>query len=201
MSALVPLSRSKAMTHTGETRLTRRRKALLVLVILVAGGLTALVLARPDLFTAEHFRKLGYLGVFLFAFLGSSTVVFPIPHLAFTFTMGSMLPPLLVGLTAGLGDALGELWGYLLGYSLEAKLRSLSIYPRVRGWMERNGVLSVFLLALFPVPFFDVAGVIGGSMGFPVWKFFGAAWTGKTIKSLLFAWGGYHSLAWLMGGS
>jgi uncharacterized membrane protein YdjX (TVP38/TMEM64 family) len=189
------------MTHTRETRLTRRRKALLALVILVAGGLTALALARPDLFTAEHFRKLGYLGVFLFAFLGSSTVVFPIPHLAFTFTMGSMLPPLLVGLTAGLGDALGELWGYLLGYSLEAKLRSLSIYPRVRGWMERNGVLTVFLLALFPVPFFDVAGVIGGSMGFPVWKFFGAAWTGKTIKSLLFAWGGYHSLGWLMGGS
>ncbi len=199
MSAWVPHSRSKTMTRTGETRLTRRRKALLALVLLVAGGLTATALIRPDLFTAEHFRKLGYLGVFLFAFLGSSTVVFPIPHLAFTFTMGSLLPPLLIGLTAGLGDALGELWGYLLGYSLEAKLRSLSIYPRVRGWMERNGVLTVFLLALFPVPFFDIAGVIGGSMGFPVWKFFGAAWTGKTIKSLLFAWGGYHSLAWLMG--
>ncbi len=203
MSAWVPLSPGEAM---GERRregssLTWRRRALLALVLLVAGGLTALALIRPDLFTTEHFRKLGYLGVFLFAFLGSSTVVFPIPHLAFTFTMGSMLSPLLVGLTAGLGDALGELWGYLLGYSLEAKLRSLSIYPRVRSWMERNGALTVFLLALFPVPFFDVAGVIGGSMGFPVWKFFGAAWTGKTIKSLLFAWGGYHSLAWLMGGS
>ncbi len=61
--------------------------------------------------------------------------------------------------------------------------------------MEQNGALTVFILALFPIPFFDVAGVIGGSMGFPVWKFFGAAWTGKTVKSLLFAWGGYHSLA------
>ncbi len=195
-SVWAPLSHSK-MPKFEANSLTQRRWFLLIVVLLIVGGLTLAAYLYPETFTS-HFRHWGYVGIFLSAFLGSSTVIFPIPHLAFTFTMGAILPPLLVGLAAGIGDTLGELWGYLLGYSLEAQLRAMSIYPRVRRWMEDNGPLTLFLLALFPIPFFDVAGLIGGSMGFPVWKFLGATWAGKTIKATFFAWSGYHSLTWLL---
>ncbi len=187
------------MTEPVETRLSRRRRLLLVFVLAVVGGLTAVAALCPDCMEADRFRRWGYVGVFLAAFLGSSTVIFPVPHLAFTFAMGAVLSPLLVGIVAGVGDTLGELWGYLLGYSLESKLRSMRIFPQVCRWMERNGAATLFVLALFPVPFFDVAGLVGGSMSFPVWKFLGATWLGKTLKALIFAWGGYHSLNWFLG--
>ncbi len=172
---------------------------LRVLIVLFFVGVTLCVALHPEWFSVERFRRWGYLGAFMMALIGSTTVILPIPHLAFTFTMGSVLTPWLIGLCAGTGDALGELWGYLAGYAVEDLFAEWKFYPLVERWMRKNGELTVFLMGVVPMPLFDLAGIAGGAVGFPVWRFFLATWLGKTIKAVLFAWGGFYGLSWLAG--
>jgi uncharacterized membrane protein YdjX (TVP38/TMEM64 family) len=176
----------------------RSRRALLRIAIFVglAGIAVAALLLRTRLSLA-WFRTLGYAGVFLMALIGSSTVLLPIPHLAFTFTMGAVLSPWATGLSAGLGDALGEITGYIAGYAVEDIAEQHKLYTRLKHYMERNGDLTIFVLSLFPVPFFDLAAMAGGLVGYPLWRFMIATWIGKTIKACVAAWAGHMGVAWM----
>ena len=176
---------------------TKWIKALRIFLVGFFIIVTVLVIVFRERISIAQFRELGYLGAFLMAFVGSTTVILPIPHLAFTFTMGSVLTPWFVGLCAGFGDSLGELWGYLAGYAVEDIAAHWRVYPTIEGWMRRNGALTVFLMGVVPMPLFGLAGIAGGATGFPVWKFYLSAWAGKTIKAIAFAWGGYYGIAWL----
>ncbi|HOV49684.1 MAG TPA: VTT domain-containing protein [Anaerolineae bacterium] len=174
-----------------------RVKVLRGFLVVFFVAVTVLAAIFREQLSSAKFRDLGYVGVFLMAWIGSTTVVLPIPHLAFTFTMGSVLTPWYVGLCAGFGDSLGELWGYLAGYAVEDIATRWRVYPTIEGWMRRNGVLTVFLMGSVPMPLFDLAGIAGGATGFPVWKFYLATWAGKTLKAIIFAWGGHYGVAWL----
>jgi uncharacterized membrane protein YdjX (TVP38/TMEM64 family) len=174
------------------TRQTLSRVAALVFAL----GITVLIVLNRD--RVEQFKALGYPGVFLVAMAGSATVIFPVPHLAFTFAMGSALSPWLVGLLAGLGDTAGELTGYMTGYALEEVADDFKLYRRVEHWMEVRGGLTLFILALIPNPVFDMASMVGGLAGFPVHRFLLVTWAGKTLKALGFAWAGYFGIRWLM---
>ena len=157
---------------------------------------TLLVAINRDKLDVGWFKALGYPGVFLMAALGSSTVLLPIPHLAFTFTMGAVLNPWLTGLSAGAGDALGEITGYMAGYAVEDIAGHSSLYAKLERWMRRNGDLTIFVLSLFPVPFFDLAAMAGGIVGYPLWRFMLATWAGKTIKGVVAAWMGACGIPW-----
>ncbi len=171
---------------------------LLRIGIVVFLGLFMLLVAfNLDRLDIGWFRALGYPGVFLLALIGSSTVLLPIPHLAFTFTMGAALNPWLVGLAAGLGDALGEITGYMAGYAVEELAERSRLYLILEKWMRRNGDLTIFVLSLFPVPFFDLAAMAGGLTGYPLLRFMLATWAGKTLKALAAAWAGYHGIGWI----
>ncbi len=174
----------------------RHRLLQIAVLVFIIGSTTAIALNRDKLQVAR-FREMGYLGVFLMAWIGSSTVLLPIPHLAFTFTMGALLNPWLLGLAGGVGDALGEITGYVAGYAIEDEVENLKLYKRLRGWMERNGDLTIFVLSLFPVPFFDLAAMAGGIVGYPLWRFMLSTWAGKTIKAAVAAWAGYYGISWM----
>jgi uncharacterized membrane protein YdjX (TVP38/TMEM64 family) len=176
---------------------TSSRKPLkLAILVVVVAILVAAFLLRDQLNVA-WFRTLGYAGVFLMALIGSSTVLLPIPHLAFTFTMGAVLNPWLTGLSAGIGDALGEITGYMAGYAVEDMVSENKLYVRLKRYMERNGDITIFVLSLFPVPFFDLAAMAGGLVGYPLWRFMLATFFGKTIKACIAAWAGYMGVAWV----
>jgi uncharacterized membrane protein YdjX (TVP38/TMEM64 family) len=166
-----------------------------VLIFLI--GSTTIIALNRDKLQISRFREMGYLGVFLMAWIGSSTVLLPIPHLAFTFTMGAVLNPWLLGFSGGIGDALGELTGYAAGYAVEEEVNNMKLYKKLRGWMERNGDLTIFVLSLFPVPFFDLAAMAGGIVGYPLWRFMLSTWAGKTIKAIVAAWAGYYGIGWV----
>jgi len=157
--------------------------ALRAFLILFFVGFTGFVALNRASLSFERFRALGYLGAFLIAWIGSTTVLLPIPHLAFTFTMGSVLTPWFVGLAAGFGDSLGELWGYLAGYAVEDLVDRWKVYPTIERWVRQNGFLTVFLMGIVPMPLFDMAGIAAGAVGFPLWKFYLATWSSKTINS------------------
>lgn len=174
----------------------RRLPLKLTLLVGVIGIVVAAFLLRDRLDVA-WFRTMGYAGVFLMALIGSSTVLLPIPHLAFTLTMGAVLNPWLVGLSAGVGDALGEITGYVAGYAVEDIAEQHQLYIRLKHYMERNGDLTIFVLSLFPVPFFDLAAMAGGLVGYPLWRFMLATWAGKTIKACVAAWAGHMGVGWV----
>lgn len=142
----------------------------------------------------EQFKLWGYPGIFVVSLLGNATVFLPAPSLALVFAMGGILNPLLVGLVAGPAEALGELTGYLAGYGGQAIIENRQMYDRLKGWMQRNGALTVFVLSVIPNPFFDLAGIAAGVLRYPLARFLLSCWLGKTLKTTAFAFAGAYSL-------
>lgn len=174
-----------------------RRTVLRILLVAFFVGFTTFIAINREKITFESLSGLGYPGVFLMAWIGSTTVLLPIPHLAFTFTMGSILVPWWIGVCAGFGDSLGELWGYLAGYAVEDLVDRWKVYPRIEGWVRRHGMLTIFLMGSVPMPLFDMAGMAAGATGMPVWKFYLSTWSGKTLKAIVVAWAGRYSITWI----
>ena len=168
---------------------------LLALIIVIA--ITVFVYTIRD--RAEELAVYGYPGIFLIALLTNATVFLPAPGIAVVFAMGAVFNPILVGIAAGAGGALGELSGYLAGFSGQAIIERATLYKRLTGWVEKNGFLTILVLAAIPNPTFDVAGVAAGALKMAMPKFMLAVWIGVTIKMILFAYAGAHSITWLMG--
>lgn len=180
------------------TRRLRIIQILTVVLILVALGAT--------IYFRDHLQELeqyGYTAVFLVGLVGDATVILPLPGLAFIFLMGGVFNPWIVGLVGGVGQSLGELTSYMAGYSGQTWVDENPLYDRLTRWMQRHGVLTIFVLALIPNPFFDLGGLAAGALRFPLWKFLASCAAGKMIKSVIFALAGYHgidALLKLLGG-
>ena len=164
--------------------------------ILIALGITiSIPLFFPNI---ERFRFYGYPGIFLISLIANASILLPIPSLAITFAMGAILWWPWVGLVAGIGEALGESTGYLAGIGGRAIIEHRQYYDRLHYWMENHGMLTIFILALIPNPFIDLAGIWAGATKYSYFKFLAACWMGKTIKTLIFAWAGAHSIGWIL---
>jgi membrane protein DedA with SNARE-associated domain len=142
----------------------------------------------------SNLKAWGYAGVFFITLVGSASILLPSPAVASVFGGGALLNDMLgvpafiwVGLIAGLGETLGEFSGYAAGYGGRIVFENRPEYQRIHGWMERHGMISMFLLSLFPNPLFDLAGVAAGAVKMPVRHFFIAVLAGKIIKDTYLA--------------
>jgi membrane protein YqaA with SNARE-associated domain len=164
----------------------------LLLVIGIVVGVFFFYRSYPE--RVDALEGYGYLGVFLISALLNATIVLPAGNFLVLATMGAILPSAtLVGLAGGIGAAIGELTGYAAGYSGQAIITRQRVYTRLKGWVERWGMLTIFVLSVVPFVF-DLAGIAAGVIRFPLWKFFIACWLGRTILYLIIAWGG--ALGW-----
>lgn len=164
----------------------------LLLVIGIIIGVFLFYRSYPE--RIEALAGYGYLGVFLVSLLLNATIVLPAGNFLVLATMGAVLPSAtLVGLAGGIGAAIGELTGYAAGYSGQAIVTRQRVYTWLKGWVERWGMLTIFVLSVVPFVF-DLAGIAAGVIRFPLWKFFIACWLGRTILYLVIAWGG--ALGW-----
>lgn len=160
-----------------------------VLALIFVVGITVYILFLPK-DQAEKFASFGYLGIFIISIIANATVIIPAPGLLFVFSMGAKFNPLLIGLAAGVGATIGELSGYLAGFSGQAIIENQKGYQRVVRWMEKNGPLTISILAFIPNPLFDLAGMISGAFRMPVAKFMFFAMIGKILKMIIFAYAG-----------
>jgi len=167
-----------------------------VLGLVLALAITGLIFAYRN--RLAQFSSYGYLGLLIVSIVGNATVLLPVPSLAATFITGGLLDPFLVGLVSGVGMAIGELSGYLAGYGGSAivEARDQERYRRLETWMQRHGMLTVFVLSVIPNPIFDLAGIAAGMLHFPLWRFLLACLLGKALKGWLFAFAGSRSLVW-----
>jgi len=164
----------------------------LLLIIGIVVGVFYFYRSYPE--RIEALEGYGYLGVFLISLTLNATIVLPAGNFLVLATLGAVLPSAtLVGLAGGIGAAIGELTGYAAGYSGQAIVTRQRVYTRLKRWVERWGVLTIFVLSIVPFVF-DLAGIAAGVLRFPLWKFFLACWLGRTILYLLIAWGG--ALGW-----
>ncbi|MEA3349469.1 MAG: VTT domain-containing protein [Chloroflexota bacterium] len=147
---------------------------------------------------ADELAVYGYPGIFLISLFTNATILLPAPGVAIIFAMGAVFNPLYVGIAAGTGGALGELCGYLAGFSGQAIVEKVKLYKHMTRWVGKNGFVTILILAALPNPAFDVAGVAAGALKMPVPQFLLAAWIGVTIKMILFACAGAHSIRWVL---
>ena len=167
---------------------SRQMLALLPLAAFTVAGF----LLMPHL---EEWGTLGYAGVFGINLLGSGTLLLPTPGLVVAFVAAGVWNPFLIALMGAIGSTLGDLTGYLAGTASRKKLNGVAArnkwYGRIQKWMEHRGALTVFVLALVPNPFFDLAGLAAGSMGYPFRRFAVACLLGKSGKFLAVSLAGY----------
>ena len=146
----------------------------------------------------QRFQDYGYFGIFLTSLIGNASIALPIPSLFFTFVGGGTFNWVIVGLVSGIGEALGESTGYLAGFGGSAFIENQALYKRMHHWMEKHGVLMIFVLSVVPNPIIDLAGIAAGASRFGYLKFLSACWVGKSIKTLIFAFAGAYSVTWLL---
>jgi uncharacterized membrane protein YdjX (TVP38/TMEM64 family) len=160
-----------------------------VLALLFVIGISIYVVLMPEE-QAVKLESYGYLGTFLISILANATVLIPAPGLVIVFSMGAKFNPLLVALAAGAGATIGELSGYLAGFSGQGIIEDQKRYDQMVAWMEKNGALTILLLAFIPNPLFDLAGMVAGALRMPVYKFLFWALIGKVLKMVVFSYAG-----------
>jgi uncharacterized membrane protein YdjX (TVP38/TMEM64 family) len=173
-----------------------KTRILRVLAVLLVIGISVAIFFFSD--RIERLKSLGYGGAFVIMLLGNATVILPAPGLTIVFSLGAAFNPLLIGTSAGLGAGLGELTGYLAGYSGRAVIQGNELYRRFERWMRRYGFLAIFVLAVIPNPFFDIAGIIAGALHFTWWRFLLVAWAGKVVQGIAVAYAGALSADWIL---
>jgi uncharacterized membrane protein YdjX (TVP38/TMEM64 family) len=182
------------------TRNLRIVQVATIVIVIVAVAGTIWLQGQHELLRRIGQSPFALPALFLASVISSATLFLPVPGLAITTLVGSLINPLAVGIVAGVGQTLGEMTGYMAGYSGQSLVERTKAYERLEGWMSRNermAELVVFVLAVIPNPLFDAAGMIAGALRFPVWKYLLAAGLGKVIKNIIFAYGGAWVFGWL----
>jgi len=186
---------SETITHNervgvGKGQWLKKRIIPILAVLLAVGVTVALFLCRDQV---SQLGDYGYLGAFLVSLISSATVILPVPGLVVLLALGASLNPVLVGLVGAAGGIIGEVTGFMVGYGGREVVQDNRMYARVENWMKRWGALAIFAFAAVPLPVFDVAGVVAGALGYPLWKFLLVGWVGKSIKYVVLvvlgAWG------------
>jgi membrane protein YqaA with SNARE-associated domain len=160
---------------------------LLGVVILLATFAIAFFYFSADI---ESLKSYGYAGLFLINVIGAASILLPSPAAASVVGGGALLEDFLgvpafiwVGLVAGLGEAIGEFSGYAAGYGGRFIIQEKPAYARIHDWMQKRGVITMFLMSTIPNPLFDLAGLAAGAVQMPMRSFFFSVLAGKVIKN------------------
>jgi membrane protein DedA with SNARE-associated domain len=178
--------------------LSRRVVQVLIFAGILVLSIALLWYGRSRL-PPEAFVKHGYLGVFVINLVTCASILFPIPGEAANIAAGLALHPLWVAVAATIGATIGEMTSYIAGY-MGGKLFLEGYHKRyvqAQGWMDRHGVLAIFLFALVPVLVYDLMGIIAGSTRYPLKKFVLPTAAGRFIRCLIEAFLGYSAITLL----
>jgi membrane protein YqaA with SNARE-associated domain len=146
--------------------------------------------------------SLGYLGIFIVSFVGSASIILPIPVFIIVPAAAALpwMNPWFVGLSAGFGAALGEITGYALGKGggkvIEKKYSDHM--KKYRSWFKKDNIfIWIVIFAATPLPD-DVLGLICGMFNYDFKKFIMASVIGKCILNLLLAFAGFYTIPWAL---
>ena len=144
----------------------------------------------------EQMAHWGYLGCFVISVLTNGTFILPGFGIVFTFTLGGVLEPAVVGAVAGIGEAVGAIGAYFTGYAGRGLFRDRDsgLYLRLSNLVDRHGSKAIFVVSAVLSPLFYPFAVFLGMVRFGWVRFFLATWAGRTVKSMVIAYLGYFGL-------
>jgi membrane protein YqaA with SNARE-associated domain len=121
-----------------------------------------------------------------------------VPFTLTIYAFGSILNPLILGLSCGLGSTIGELSAYLIGWGGRSMLeeRYGKRLESAKLLIERYGVLAIFLFAVLPLPD-DLILVPLGILRYDLWKAMTSMFLGKTAMCLFIAYAGRYSYSFV----
>ena len=169
------------------------RMVALQLAAMVASSIALAYLMIRFSTVLESLGSWGYVGVAAAEFSNSAMIIVPTPALAYTFAMGAVLNPFILGLIGGTFATLGEFVGYALGRRGAVLLPDRPLVQRLTTWTDRWGAVVLFCSAALPVPF-DIAGIWAGTVRYPLERFVPLVWAGKTLKLTLVALAGHYGV-------
>ena len=125
-----------------------------------------------------------YFGVFLISFIGTASIIIPVPYtlIIFSLSLTGQWDPILLTVAGGIGSAAGELTGYALGYfgrriMSEERQRKMTFLVKL---FDRYGPFAVFAFALTPLPD-DLLFIPLGILRYKFYKAFIPALIGKLL--------------------
>ncbi len=131
----------------------------------------------------------GYVGAFITAAIANASVVVPVPYYPVIARLAQALDVWGVVLAAAAGSALGESVAFFVGRMGRAAAEETRFYRWVRRQLQQpwRAALALFILSAPPNPAFDVAGLLAGALGVPLWMFLSAVFLGRMIRMALVA--------------
>ena len=138
--------------------------------------------------------------IVLLGFLGSITVVVPVPVLPLVFAGAAILNPVALVIAAAASITAGMAVCYILGrkgHSRSARIASVSQsnmpapITRFYSWSAENVGTASFLIAATPNPVFDYAGFIAGAGRLNVRRFLAGTFAGKFAQASVIAFLGH----------
>ena len=149
--------------------------------------------------------QFGYFGVFFISFIGTMSIIVPIPYtlVILWLSMRGAMNPLLLTIAGGIGSGIGEFSGYALGYygrTMISKKRQRKMNYMVKV-LNRYGSIVIFLFALTPLPD-DLLFVPLGILRYSFIKAFIPCFLGKLLMCGILAFGGqlyYDALLIIFG--
>lgn len=190
-----PDGSADALASTQTARESRRRSwlrwGLGILALVAFNVLVYLLLGTPFAQDAiARLQGLEVLGAFVLALLTNLTVALPVPYNPIVLQMMEASDvPWLIALVVALGASLGEVSGYLAGRAGKGSFTG----TRFGDWVGRQlqqpmrAYWVIVAVSAPPFPAFDIAGMAAGALGVRWWLFFGAAFTGRLLRFMLFA--------------
>ena len=172
----------------------KSRRGLWISILIGFGALVLngiVYLALPHR-VVEHLGRLGYLGAFIVAAIANATVFIPVPYYPIIARLAQVLNVWGIILAAAAGSAIGESVAFFVGRSGRRAVQE----SRINNWLQRQmhhpwraGVV-LFAFSAPPNPAFDVAGLIAGAFGVPLWLFLVSVFLGRIIRMSLVAFAG-----------
>jgi len=153
-------------------------------------------LALQELVNAlwQLFAPYRYFGVFAISFIGTASIIIPIPYTVLIFTLSTTSTewdPILLTIAGGVGSALGEMVGYALGYFgrkvvNSERQRKMTYLVKI---FDRYGPIAIFAFALTPLPD-DLLFIPLGILRYKFYKAFIPAIIGKLCMVFIIAYFG-----------
>jgi len=154
-------------------------------------------LSLQDLVNAlwQLFAPYRYLGVFAISFIGTASIIIPIPYTILIFNLSVKYPnewdPILLTIAGGLGSAIGEMSGYALGFFgrkivSQERQRKMTYLVKI---FDRYGPLAIFVFALTPLPD-DLLYIPLGILKYKFYKAFIPTIIGKLLMIFIIAYFG-----------
>jgi membrane protein YqaA with SNARE-associated domain len=200
-------------------KISRKRQHIIIGLLVATTCITitgSVFLIRNSEYVSQ-LQPHSYSGLFLISLLAGAPIPIFTPVIFITFTLGSILNPVLVGVVAGLGNAVGNTLAYWTGHGgirFFAALGNISQVSepdssrigqffkkikgsRLLGFANRHEMAAVFLLSIFPNPLLTPMVLSLGAARFNFMKFLLSCWTGQTIQAIAIAYFGHFGLRFL----